>query len=418
MKRLYLVLLGLLIVIGTASLAQAKPNNADLEAKLDQIQSDLADKQDKYEELQEKINVYEENLQSKQQEKASLNSQIETLDQDIELTGAEIEQTEVEIESLGLEIDGLEIEINATEEDIDEKQDQIGILVRDLYNFDQKTYLEIALTNSTLSEFSTQVEYTETVNSEFETALNTLEDLEKQLKQEKGDLTEKKAVEEEKQAELVTRQESLEGEVDYKENLLTEVENDEAKFQQLITDIKNEQAQYNAEISSLEKSARQTLDKLNQASETDPKPSDGGQSDALPSDFDPIWPVNGIVTTTFHDPGYIFRSYFEHDAIDIAAPYGTDLKAADSGVVAIVKYDGTPSYAYVMIVHANNFATIYGHVSQVYVEPDQVVQKGQVIAAIGGMPGTPGAGSFTTGPHVHFGVRLNGIPVDPQLYLP
>lgn len=418
MKRLVWFLPGLFVIVSTASLVHAKPNSAELEAQLDQIQSDLSDKQDKYEELQGKIDVYEENLQSKQQEKVSLNSQIETLDQDIGLTEAEIEQTKVEIESLGLEINGLEIKINATEEDIDEKQDQIGILVRDLYDFDQKTYLEIALTNSTLSEFSTRVEYTETVNHEFETALNVLEDLKRQLKQEKGDLTEKKVAEEDKQAELVTRQESLEGEVDYKENLLTEVESDEAKFQQLISDIKNEQAQYNAEISSLEKSARQTLDKLNQANASDQKPSDGGQGDALPSDFDPIWPVTGIVTTTFHDPGYIFRSYFEHDAIDIAAPYGTDLKAADSGVVAIVKYDGTPSYAYIMIVHANNFATIYGHVSQVYVEPDQVVQKGQVIAAIGGLPGTPGAGSFTTGPHVHFGVRLNGIPVDPQLYLP
>ena len=86
--------------------------------------------------------------------------------------------------------------------------------------------------------------------------------------------------------------------------------------------------------------------------------------------------------------------------------------------MAVVKCDGISNYAYVMIVHADNFATIYGHVSAVYVEPDQVVQKGQTIAAIGGLPGTPGAGRFTTGPHVHFGVRLNGIPVDPLIYLP
>jgi murein DD-endopeptidase MepM/ murein hydrolase activator NlpD len=376
----------------------------------------LADKQGQYNDLQGKIDIYEENLQSKQQEKATLNSQIETLDQDIELTGAEIDQTQIEIESLSLEIDSLEIEINATEDDINDKQEQIGKLVRELYDFDQQTYLEIALTNDSLSDFSTQVEYTETVNQEFDSALSALEELKKQLKQEKADLNEKKTAEEDKQVELKVKEESLEGEVDYKENLLTEVENDETKFQQLIEDIKTEQSQYNAEISSLEKSARETLSKLNQNSNT--KQSDSGQTDPLPSDFDPIWPVTGIVTTTFHDPGYIFRAYFEHDAIDIAAPYGTDLKAADSGVVAIVKYDGSPNYAYVMIVHANNFATIYGHVSQVYVEPEQVVQKGQVIAAVGGLRGTPGAGSFTTGAHVHFGVRLNGIPVDPLLYLP
>ncbi|EKD42903.1 MAG: peptidase M23 [uncultured bacterium] len=415
MKNRLWLLLSLLLLVSVTPIVQAKTDKSTLQNKLDKIQSDLTDKQQTYDDLQSKIDIYEENLKSKQQEKVSLNSQIETLDQDIELTKAEIDQTQIEIDSLGLEIDGLEIKISANEEDIGEKQDQIGTLVRDLFNYDQQTYLEIALTNSTLSEFSTQVEYTKTVNNEFKTALDTLQDLKKQLKQDKSNLSEKKTAEEDKQTELITRQESLSGEIDYKENLLIEVQDDEVKFQQLINDIKDEQASYNAEISSLEKSARQTLDKLNQNNQ---KNTGTGQTDTLPSEFDPIWPVSGIVTTTFHDPNYIFRSYFEHDSIDIAAPYGTDLKAADSGVVAIVKYDGTPSYAYIMVVHANNFATIYGHVSQVYVEPDQVVQKGQVIAAIGGMPGTPGAGSFTTGPHVHFGVRLNGIPVDPLLYLP
>lgn len=388
-------------------------SQANLQDKLSDIQSELKDNQTRYDDLQSKIDVYKENLKSKQQERVTLQSQLEVLDQDTELTKSEIDQTTIEITSLGLEIDGLQIKINNTEDSIDQNSEYMTELIRDLYDYDQRTYLEIALSHSTLSDFSNQVEYTETVNNKFQSAVVQLKELKKQLKEDKADVSEKQDAEEQKKEELVARQETLKGEAQYKESLLVDVAEDEEKFQQLIKDIQAEQNSYNAEISRLEKSARTTLDKLNQAAG-----DSDGTTDTLPTDFDPIWPVTGVITTTFHDPGYIFRSYFEHDAIDIAAPQGTALKAADSGVVAVVKFDGTSNYAYVMIVHADNFATIYGHVSAVYVEPDQVVQKGQTIAAVGGLPGTPGAGRFTTGPHVHFGVRLNGIPVDPLLYLP
>ncbi|EKD78826.1 MAG: Peptidase M23B [uncultured bacterium] len=391
-------------------LAESQEN---LQDKLSDIQSELKDNQTQYDDLQSKIDVYKENLKSKQQEKVTLESQLEVLDQDMELTKSEIEQTTIEIQSLGLEIDSLQIKINNTQDDIDQNTDYMTKLIRDLYDYDQRTYLEIALSHDTLSDFSNQVEYTETVNNEFQSAVAQLKKLKKQLREDKDDVSEKHDAEEQKKDELQAREETLHGESQYKESLLIDVEEDEEKFQQLIQDIQAEQNAYNAEISRLEKSARTTLDKLNQSSG-----DESSTTDTLPTEFDPMWPVSGVVTTTFHDPGYIFRSYFEHDAIDIAAPQGTALKAADSGVVAVVKYDGTSNYAYVMIVHADNFATIYGHVSAVYVEPDQVVQKGQTIAAIGGLPGTPGAGRFTTGPHVHFGVRLNGIPVDPLLYLP
>lgn len=417
----------LLIIVGLFSLialgSTVLPGRAvEDQKKLQNIQKDIEDKRDEYQSLQDKASVYKENLKTKQQEKTTLNNQLEILDEGIALTKNDIASAENEIEILGLEIDQLQIEITHTQTNIDNKKDQIGFLIRDLYDYDQQTYLEVALSNSTLSGFSAQVQYTEDVNQQFNEKLNQLQDLKKELKSDKQDLTDKKTQQEDKKDDLEVHQLNLEGEVVYKNQLLEDVAQDEEKFQQLVDDIKAEQQSINSEITTLEQSARQTLDKLSKNGTTPSdgtlNPSDPNRIIELPTSFQPDWPVNGIVTAYFKDPTYPFRSYFEHSAIDIGVPHGTPIRAADSGVVSVVRYDGTTNYSYVAVVHADNFQTVYGHVSQVYVQPQQVVEKGDIIAATGATPGTIGAGSFTTGPHLHFEIWLNNIKVDPLLYLP
>jgi len=130
-----------------------------------------------------------------------------------------------------------------------------------------------------------------------------------------------------------------------------------------------------------------------------------------------IWPVpKNYITTYFHDPDYPFRYLFEHPGWDIRAGQGTEIDAAESGYVAHAQMNGT-KYAYIMIIHANGLSTVYGHVSKIFVKADDYVTQGEPIGLSGGTPGTVGAGPFTTGPHLHFEVRQDGIPVDPAGYL-
>lgn len=134
----------------------------------------------------------------------------------------------------------------------------------------------------------------------------------------------------------------------------------------------------------------------------------------------PVEPAEGI-SAYFLDKAYKARFGFEHYAVDIPVPQGTVVTAAADGVVKDVVDNGL-GYNYITIQHSRGgdkgFVTIYGHINVFHVSPGMTIRAGQIIGRSGGRPGTPGAG-FSTGPHLHFGVRDgNGASMDPLQFLP
>jgi peptidoglycan DL-endopeptidase CwlO len=117
-----------------------------------------------------------------------------------------------------------------------------------------------------------------------------------------------------------------------------------------------------------------------------------------------IWPANGSISS-----GFGMRWGRLHAGVDIPLPEGTPLRAAASGSVAIAGWVG--GYGnYTCIQHSGSLSTCYGHQSSIGVSVGQSVSQGQVI-------GYSGNTGNSTGPHVHFEVRINGSPVDPLGYL-
>lgn len=130
----------------------------------------------------------------------------------------------------------------------------------------------------------------------------------------------------------------------------------------------------------------------------------------------PVEPKLGI-SAFFEDPGYKARFGVDHHAIDIPTPQGTPIRAPADGVVAKVALNGL-GYSYIVLSHKGDLQTIYGHVTNVVVKEGDSVTFGQIIGHSGGEPGSLGAGLLTTGPHLHFAVRVKGTLVDPLQYLP
>ena len=120
-----------------------------------------------------------------------------------------------------------------------------------------------------------------------------------------------------------------------------------------------------------------------------------------------VTPVSGIITSRFGNRESI-RTY-GHTGLDIAAPAGTPIKAAADGKVIFSGYSG--GYGYVVkLDNGNGVQTYYGHCSSLYVSTGEKVEAGAVIAAVGST-------GNSTGNHLHFEVRVNGIEVNPQNYL-
>ncbi len=122
--------------------------------------------------------------------------------------------------------------------------------------------------------------------------------------------------------------------------------------------------------------------------------------------------IGAVITQPFGHPEYQFwcGCWRPHTGIDLAAPYGTPIMAADSGQVIWTGWDWSGLGWAVKINHGHYIATVYGHLARFIVRVGQNVSKGQVI----GYEGSTGA---STGPHLHFMVMVNNIWVNPQLYV-
>ena len=151
--------------------------------------------------------------------------------------------------------------------------------------------------------------------------------------------------------------------------------------------------------STLEIAEQNVIEKLNIKTETEITNINGIKIATLP--------VSGTISSRYGVSSSIRSS--RHTGLDIAASKGTQIKVVADGTVTSAEYSG--SYGYLVKVdHGNGLETWYAHTSKMYVTKGQKVKAGDVIALVGST-------GNSTGPHLHFEIRINGEHVNPQNYL-
>jgi murein DD-endopeptidase MepM/ murein hydrolase activator NlpD len=123
------------------------------------------------------------------------------------------------------------------------------------------------------------------------------------------------------------------------------------------------------------------------------------------------WPVRGVVSSEFGVRLSPFAGQEEfHKGVDIMAPAGSPVRAPAPGVVLFAGVDAEGSQA-AMVDHGGGYVTMFSHMQRVDVKTGERLERGDAVGAVG-------QEGRSTGPHLHYEVRLHGVPVDPRKYLP
>ena len=401
MKKIVIIFLVILGLVSSPIFALAQTANS---AEIDELNKQIADRKNIIKQLEDTIAKYNKNITKLETEGISLKNQLGILDNHISKAQADINLTQEKIRQAQLQIDALELSISDKEAVMERQKKIITKIVQGINTDKRKNYLEVLLTNSSFAEFYDQLQYTTNVYSDLGQTLKVLRLVKEDLEVKQDQVAKAKKSYEDLKAQLETNKAKLQGQSAAKQQLLVATKGKESQFKTLSASLRQ---QYQSVVA----------EELNYENQLKKKLALENKLDTTVGAFG--WPVpSRTINAYFHDVDYPFKNVFQHSGVDIRASQGTPVRAVASGYVARAKVCSTATcYSYVLIVHTGSVSTLYGHLSQVGVSGDQFVQKGDVIGYSGGRPGSVGAGPFVTGPHLHFEVRVNGIPVDPMGYL-
>lgn len=368
--------------------------------EIKQLQADIQNRNAEIEQINKRLEDYKKKISEYSSKSASLQNDVALLENEVAMTELDIAGTQNQIEATNLELTLLDVQIEETDTKLAREKKMLDQLLFELYQQEKSSsFVEVVLGAKSFHEIFSAATQLESVNSDLRTTLATTQLTRQNIDDQRDKREDTLNSLTDLQAELQTSIAQLEARKSAKEVLASETKQSEIEYRLLLSDLRQEQQAITNQIYSLQDQIERRLNDSD---------SSGGETVIS-------WPLYGRLTATFHDPTYPFRHLFEHSGMDIAVPQGTPIQAAAPGIVAWAK-EGRQYGNYVMIIHANGIATLYAHMSRLDVKADQYVERGQVIGLSGGRAGSPGAG-FSTGPHLHFEVRADGIPVNPMNFL-
>ena len=407
-KKFIATILFIVAICAPGVLFLATPKHV-LADTVSDLQTQINTQKDKIQQLEQQKKSYQDKIDATRKQATSLKNQISILDNQLAETKTEIQQKQEQIKETELSITSLQLTITNQSGEIDKRRQHLVTLLQLINQNDNKSYLEIFLLNDNISDFLTQSQYLKNLQASLQDNVEKMKLIKAGLETQKSDLENKKQTLSNLRQDLINQKKNLSLEESAKNHLLSVTRDAEWKYQTLLAGAVQEQKAAEIAITRAEEAIRTKLANQQQALA---RLNENGGPLVL------SWPVpQNVITSAFHDPDYPFIKFLgQHSGLDIRAAHGTPIRAPAAGYVGKIR-DGGMGYSYIMLIHRDGVSTVYGHVSAINVIEGQYVRRGDMIGRSGGIPGTPGAGPFCTGPHLHFEVRLNGIPVNPLNYL-
>lgn len=384
------------LIFTSVPFSAAHSESQSVSEEVNDLNRQISEKKQNIGQINRQISEYQKKIDQKQSERASLSVELDLIQNRIAKTQLEIEETNAQTAMVNQELQVIQHELTTLEDKLQHDKDLIVGLLQAMQVSDQSLPLQVFFSTTSFSDLFDHIDQLTTVNRNLSQAVT-------EVKASQVAAEEKQTSQLGKRGQLDALKESLRRELnsldeanEAQEILITQTRQSEAQFQSLLKQLKQEQQYIDQQVSSLQSELEGKLSKNHPE-------GDGGDLSW------PFKPQKGI-STYFHDTTYPFRHLFEHSGLDLPAPTGTPVKVAADGYVAWARRGTTLYGNYIMVIHANGMATLYAHLSRIDVKADQFVSRGEVIGAVGST-------GLSTGPHLHFEVRKNGIPTDPLNFL-
>ena len=405
----------------------------DPERELDEVNERLDRARYELDRVRQRKRVELADLQRIDARRAALDAELATLT--TELAGAQqvLSRADQALAATTQRLQRTEDRLRTTRRRLDVRRERFADRARASYMFGgQAAFSALAMDVDSLDDFSRGVKYARAVLSYDHQQVELVAGLEREVQRAVADLDVLRAEQRRQEKVATAERDRVAGIVAEREEVAAQVAAEADKHRLVIAQLESDRRSYLAMVDTLQsesatleeqlrrraeeerrravaaaaRAARQAADA---ASPSAQKGSAGGGATA-DSGQGMLWPASGRLTSGFGWRTHpIFGTRRLHAGIDIGAGYGAKIMSAEAGTV--VSAGSMTGYGNVVVIdHGGGISTLYAHQASVAVSGGQSVQRGQTIGYVGST-------GYSTGPHLHFEVRVNGAPVDPMGYL-
>lgn len=392
-------------------------------------QNQINDAKDKKQELEEKQAALEKKLEELESKKDDILTYIQSLDAELNTLTDEISKLNDEIADLNEQLEETQKKLVKAQKKEEQQYETMKKRIQYMYENGETSILEVILSSENIADMLNQVEYVSEITEYDNSLLDRYEETKQKVEEMKAELESTLEAKNLLNEELTMNQQAL-------EEMMEDKQIELAKYEANISETETMTSEYEQQIADQEALVEDLLEKERQRIEEEERKrkeeeerkrkeeeerrkqealanqNSNNNTNTSVSTEGYLWPVpsSGRITCGFgyrNSPTAGASTY--HKGLDIGASSGSNIVATKSGTVVTASYN-VAAGNYIMISHGNGVYSVYMHCSKLLVSVGESVSRGDVIALVGST-------GVSTGPHLHFGISVNGSYIDPSKYV-
>ncbi|MDO9509163.1 MAG: peptidoglycan DD-metalloendopeptidase family protein [Thermovirgaceae bacterium] len=391
-KACLAALVFVILLSGFIAASEASTGSTEIDARIESEESRL-------DAIEKQIAYHQRQITEAQKKERGLLDDLSRINQNVVLLRQKISVLDLQREKTEIRIRDLTSEIEVTEASLEKTKGYLASRFQAIYKYGGVAEFNLLLSAASTHEAMNNAFLLGRIAREDERRIREMSENKKRLESARREMGEQKIL--------------LEGQKDSLKNQQASLKDSESQRKKSLDTLTRQKQLHQRAAKELEDSQRELQNKIKDLLAQKRRGQEtrvGVVAPIFPTGGRLAWPVRGDVTSSFGTRVHpVFKTKIMHTGIDIKAAEGTPVKAAAPGEVLFAGW--LRGYGQIVILdHGRDLTTVYAHLSKIRVDEGKIVRDGEII-------GNVGSTGVTSGPHLHFEVRINGDAKNPLGYL-